>query len=465
MVSIEEKVSEYLRRIEELKHLNCFLEIYPEESILKARELDLKIKNKSGVGKLSGTVIAVKDNIAIRGKRLTCGSKILENFTSLFNATAIENLLREDAIIIGKTNLDEFAMGSSNENSAFGVVRNPYDLERVPGGSSGGSAVAVATNMCDIALGSDTGGSIRQPAAFCGLIGLKPTYGRVSRFGLVAFASSFDCIGPIGKDTRSIAKILEIISGYDENDSTSSNQTVPEYSNILQAIPKTTSFGIPIELFSEGLDSEIKSKIFEVVDFLKSQSFEIKEISLPHIEYSIADYYLLTTAEASSNLSRYDGVKYGSRAVNSKSIKEMYTETRDEFFGIEVKRRIMLGTFVLSAGYYDAYYLKAQKVRRLIQNDFMNAFKQVDIIISPTTPTTAFKIGEKVDDPLSMYLSDIYTTSANLAGIPAINVPIGFSSENLPIGMQFISNFFREDLLLQISYIIEKNFRTNKTGK
>ncbi len=464
MVSIEEKVSEYLRRIEELKHLNCFLEIYPEESILKARELDLKIKNKSGVGKLSGTVIAVKDNIAIRGKRLTCGSKILENFTSLFNATAIENLLREDAIIIGKTNLDEFAMGSSNENSAFGVVRNPYDLERVPGGSSGGSAVAVATNMCDIALGSDTGGSIRQPAAFCGLIGLKPTYGRVSRFGLVAFASSFDCIGPIGKDTRSIAKILEIISGYDENDSTSSNQTVPEYSNILQAIPKTTSFGIPIELFSEGLDSEIKSKIFEVVDFLKSQSFEIKEISLPHIEYSIADYYLLTTAEASSNLSRYDGVKYGSRAVNSKSIKEMYTETRDEFFGIEVKRRIMLGTFVLSAGYYDAYYLKAQKVRRLIQNDFMNAFKQVDIIISPTTPTTAFKIGEKVDDPLSMYLSDIYTTSANLAGIPAINVPIGFSSENLPIGMQFISNFFREDLLLQISYIIEKNFRTNKTG-
>ncbi len=459
-----QKVESYLHTIEEKKHLNAFLEIYPTESINKARELENKILNNETLGKLAGLVIAIKDNISIKDKRLTCGSKILENFTSLYDATAVKKLLEADAIIIGKTNLDEFAMGSSNENSAFGVVKNPFDVERVPGGSSGGSAVAVASEMCDAALGTDTGGSIRQPAAFCGVFGLKPTYGRVSRFGLVAFASSFDCIGPIARDTETIAKILEVISGYDENDSTSSTQPIPKFSELIKNKPKNLTFGIPIEFFKEGLDEEIKSKIYDVIEFLKSNSYEIKEISLPYLEYSIADYYLLTTAEASSNLSRYDGVKYGSRVDSPKSIKDLYTQTRDEFFGTEVKRRIMLGTFVLSAGYYDAYYLKAQKIRRLIQDDFINAFKNVDIIVSPTTPTTAFKIGEKTDNPLSMYLSDIYTTSANLAGIPAINIPIGFDSKNLPIGMQLMSNFFKEDLLLQISYFIEKNYNKNQKG-
>lgn len=459
------KVESYLQKIEEQKHLNAFLEIFPEEAIQKAKELEQKLIKGEPVGKLAGYVLAIKDNIAIKDKKLTCGSKILENFVSLYDATAVKKLIDEDAIIIGKTNLDEFAMGSSNENSAFGIVKNPYDEQRVPGGSSGGSAVAVASEMCDAALGSDTGGSIRQPAAFCGVVGLKPTYGRVSRFGLVAFASSFDCIGPISRDTETLAKILEVISGYDDKDSTSSSQPVQKFSELINNIPNKLTFGLPIEFFREGLDDEIKEKIFEVVEFLKSNKFEIKEISLPHLEYSIADYYLLTTAEASSNLSRYDGVKYGRRIDSPKSIKDLYTETRDEFFGTEVKRRIMLGTFVLSAGYYDAYYLKAQKVRRLIQNDFIEAFKSVDLIISPTTPTTAFKIGEKTDNPLSMYLSDIYTTSANLAGIPALNVPIGFDSKNLPIGMQLMSNFFKEDLLLQVSYFIEKNYNKNQKGK
>lgn len=459
------KVESYLQKIEEQKHLNAFLEIFPEEAIQKAKELEQKLIKGEPVGKLAGYVLAIKDNIAIKDKKLTCGSKILENFVSLYDATAVKKLIDEDAIIIGKTNLDEFAMGSSNENSAFGIVKNPYDEQRVPGGSSGGSAVAVASEMCDAALGSDTGGSIRQPAAFCGVFGLKPTYGRVSRFGLVAFASSFDCIGPISRDTETLAKILEVISGYDDKDSTSSSQPVQKFSELINNIPNKLTFGLPIEFFKEGLDDEIKEKIFEVVEFLKSNKFEIKEISLPHLEYSIADYYLLTTAEASSNLSRYDGVKYGKRIDSPKSIKDLYTETRDEFFGTEVKRRIMLGTFVLSAGYYDAYYLKAQKVRRLIQNDFIEAFKSVDLIISPTTPTTAFKIGEKTDNPLSMYLSDIYTTSANLAGIPALNVPIGFDSKNLPIGMQLMSNFFKEDLLLQVSYFIEKNYNKNQKGK
>jgi aspartyl-tRNA(Asn)/glutamyl-tRNA(Gln) amidotransferase subunit A len=457
-VSIQTKVQNFLENIKSIEHLNAFLQVFEEEALQKAAELDSKISSGEKTGKLAGLVFAVKDNIAIKGKKLTCGSRILENFESIYDATAIERILNEDGIIIGKTNLDEFAMGSSNENSAFGPVKNPYDETRVPGGSSGGSAVAVAKKTCDVALGSDTGGSIRQPAAFCGVFGLKPTYGRVSRYGLVAFASSFDCIGPIANDTETIAKVMEVISGYDEKDSTSSNIPVQKFTELIAQAPEKVKIGLPVEFFKEGLDEEIKSKIFECVDFLKSNSFEFKEISLPHLEYSIADYYLLTTAEASSNLSRYDGVKYGSRIDNPLSLKDMYTRTRDEYFGTEVKRRIMLGTFVLSAGYYDAYYRKAQKVRRLIQNDFLQAFQEVDLIISPTTPTTAFKLGEKVDDPLSMYLSDIFTTSANLAGIPAMNIPIGFDSKNLPIGMQLMANHFREDLILQVSNFIEKNF-------
>lgn len=455
---VEEKVQNFLNRIEKYSHLNAFLEVFYEESLKKAQELDYRLKNNLKVGQLAGLVLAVKDNIAIKGKKLTCGSKILQNFKSLYNATVIDKLLAEDAIIIGKTNLDEFTMGSSNENSAFGPVHNPKDITRVPGGSSGGSAAAVAADLCDAALGSDTGGSIRQPAAFCGVFGLKPTYGRVSRFGLVAFASSFDTIGPIAKSTKDIAKILSVISGFDEKDSTSVEIEVQNFEASLDNLNQNIKFGFDPKFLSNGVDSEIVKKIEEVIIFFRQKGFEVKEISLPHIKYAIADYYVLTTAEASSNLSRYDGVKYGKRSEKHTNIDEMYKLTRDEFLGTEVKRRIMLGTYVLSAGYYDAYYLQAQKVRRLIQEDFMNAFEHVDLIISPTTPTTAFKIGEKSSDPLEMYLSDIFTTSANLAGIPAISIPIGYDSKNLPIALQLISSHFNEELLLQVSFLIENSF-------
>lgn len=458
-MEIEKKVQKYLEQIRTNHHLNAFLDIYEDEVLKKAKELDKKINESGKIGKLGGIIFAIKDNIAIKNKKLTCGSKILENFISLYNATVIDRLIQEDAIIIGKTNMDEFAMGSSNENSAFGNVKNPFDESRVPGGSSGGSAVAVAKNFCDVALGSDTGGSIRQPAAFCGVYGLKPTYSRVSRYGLVAFASSFDCIGPIAKSPELIAKTLEVIEGFDPNDSTSSNEPTKNYSEVINHIPEKLRIGVPFNLLTEGIDQDIKKELSDLIDFLESNSFSIINIELPHLKYSIADYYLLTTAEASSNLSRYDGVKYGRRFEKPKSIQELYTLTRDHFFGTEVKRRIILGTFVLSAGYYDAYYLKAQKIRRLIQNDFINAFEKVDLIIMPTTPTTAFKLGEKVNDPLSMYLSDIFTTSANLAGIPAINVPAGFDLKNLPIGIQLLSSFFREDLLLQVSNFIFKNYK------
>lgn len=455
---VEEKVRNFLNRIENYSHLNAFLDVFYEESLKKAEELDYRLKNNLKVGKLAGLVLAVKDNIAIRGKNLTCGSKILQNFISLYNATVIDKLLAEDAIIIGKTNLDEFAMGSSNENSAFGPVHNPKDITRVPGGSSGGSAAAVAADLCDAALGSDTGGSIRQPAAFCGVLGLKPTYGRVSRFGLVAFASSFDTIGPIAKSTKDIAKILSVISGYDDKDSTSLEIDVPNFEDSLNSINTNITFGLDPSFFASGVDLEIIKRIEEVIHFIKRNGFEVKEISLPYIKYAIADYYVLTTAEASSNLSRYDGVKYGARSEKHSNIDEMYKLTRNEFLGTEVKRRIILGTYVLSSGYYDAYYLQAQKVRRLIQEDFMNAFQQVDLIISPTTPSTAFKIGEKSSDPLEMYLSDIFTTSANLAGIPAISIPIGHDSKNLPIAVQLMSNHFKEELLLQASFLIENSF-------
>lgn len=455
---VEEKVRNFLNRIENYSHLNAFLEVFYEESLKKAQELDYRLKNNLKVGQLAGLVLAVKDNIAIKGKNLTCGSKILQNFKSLYNATVIDKLLAEDAIIIGKTNLDEFAMGSSNENSAFGPVHNPKDITRVPGGSSGGSAAAVAADLCDAALGSDTGGSIRQPAAFCGVFGLKPTYGRVSRFGLVAFASSFDTIGPIAKSTKDIAKILSVISGFDEKDSTSVEIELQNFEASLDNLNQNIKFGFDPKFLSNGVDSEIVKKIEEVITFFIQKGFEVKEISLPHMKYSIANYYVLTTAEASSNLSRYDGVKYGKRSEKHTNIDEMYKLTRDEFLGTEVKRRIMLGTYVLSAGYYDAYYLQAQKVRRLIQEDFINAFEHVDLIISPTTPTTAFKIGEKSSDPLEMYLSDIFTTSANLAGIPAISIPIGYDSKNLPIALQLMSSHFNEELLLQVSFLIENSF-------
>jgi len=375
----------------------------------------------------------------------------------MFPETYPEKLIDEDAIIIGKTNCDEFAMGSSNENSAFGFVRNPVNTQRVPGGSSGGSAAAVAAGLCDAALGTDTGGSIRQPAAFCGVIGLKPTYGRVSRYGLTAFASSFDSIGPFANNIYDAALILETISGKDEKDSTSSALTVPHYSSKLDQDNKLR-IGIPKEYFGEGLENDIRKAIEKVISKLKENGFEIVDISLPHTEYTIAAYYLLTTAEASSNLARYDGTRFGFRSDEFESLSTMYKNSRSQGFGSEVKRRIMLGTYVLSAGYYDAYYRKAQKVRRLIKNDFDETFKQVDVILTPTTPTTAFKIGEKSNDPLQMYLSDIYTTSTNLAGIPGISIPIGEDSNKLPIGLQILANQFEEEKLFQLAnFLLNEN--------
>ncbi|MFZ2324268.1 MAG: Asp-tRNA(Asn)/Glu-tRNA(Gln) amidotransferase subunit GatA [Ignavibacteriaceae bacterium] len=452
-LNLVENVEHFLKNIETQKDLNAFNFVFNDEAVSSAKSIKEKIKNNSA-GKLAGMVIAIKDVLAYKNHPLTCSSKILNNFTSLYTATAVQKLIDEDAIIIGKTNCDEFAMGSSNENSAFGNVLNPVDKTRVPGGSSGGSAAAVAAGLCDVALGTDTGGSIRQPAAFCGVYGLKPTYARVSRFGLTAFASSFDTIGPFAKNVEDDALILEVISGKDENDSTSVNKEIPPYTSLLDN-GKKLKIGIPKEYFAEGLDEEIRTAILNVIDELKLEGYEVKEVSLPKSEYTIATYYILTTAEASSNLARLDGARYGYRAKEYSNLRDMYLNSRSEGFGKEVKRRIMLGTYVLSSGYYDAYYRKAQKVRRLIKEDFDNVFSEVDLLITPTTPTVAFKLGEKSDDPLQMYLSDIYTTSANLAGIPGMNVPIGKNSENMPIGMQILSRQFDEEKIFQLASKIQ----------
>lgn len=457
-LSLTENIAFFLKRISENSHLNAFNEVFAEEAIKQADIVQQKIKDRKH-GNLAGLVIAIKDVLSIKDRLTTCSSNILKNFTSIYTATAVQKLIDEDAIIIGKTNCDEFAMGSSNENSVFGPVRNPVDIERVPGGSSGGSAAAVAAGLCDAALGTDTGGSIRQPAAFCGVIGLKPTYGRVSRYGLTAFASSFDSIGPFANNIYDAALILETISGKDENDTTSSNRPVPSFTNKINHNQKLR-IGIPKEYYSEGLNIEIRQAIETQISKLKEKGFEIIDISLPHTEYTIAAYYLLTTAEASSNLARYDGTRFGFRSLEFDSLSSMYKNSRSKGFGTEVKRRIMLGTYVLSAGYYDAYYRKAQKVRRLIKNDFDQAFQKVDVILTPTTPSTAFKIGEKTNDPLQMYLSDIYTTSANLAGIPGISIPIGKDSNNLPIGLQLLANQFEEEKLFQFANILlNENFR------
>jgi aspartyl-tRNA(Asn)/glutamyl-tRNA(Gln) amidotransferase subunit A len=453
-ISLKSNVEEFLLKISQNQKLNAFNFVFEEEALKNAEIVQEKIKN-GNFGKAAGVVVAIKDVLSLKDHPLTCSSNILKNFEAIYTATAVQKLIDEDAIIIGKTNCDEFAMGSSNENSAFGNVLNPVDNQRVPGGSSGGSAVAVAAELCDVSLGTDTGGSIRQPAAFCGIYGLKPTYGRVSRFGLTAFASSFDSIGPFTNNVEDAASILEIISGYDKNDSTSSKTVVPAYSEVLNLKPGSLKIGIAEEYFGQGLSPEIKEQIFLIIEKLKLAGFEIEEIHLPHSEYTIAAYYILTTAEASSNLARYDGARYGYRSKTFSSLSEMYINSRTEGFGKEVKRRIMLGTYVLSSGYYDAYYRKAQKVRRLIKNDFDEVFKTVDLILTPTSPTTAFKLGEKSDNPLEMYLSDIYTTSANLAGIPGINIPIEKDSAGLPIGMQLMANLFEEEKLLQLSYFIQ----------
>lgn len=454
-LTLESLVNNYLNTIERNKDLNVFITLFDKEAIEQAQEIDKKIKSGKA-GKLAGCVVSVKDVIAVKDKPLTCGSKILSNFISRYDATAIERLKKEDAVIIGKVNCDEFAMGSSNENSYFGATKNPVDKERVPGGSSGASAVSVASDMCNVSLGSETGGSVRQPASFCGVTGLKVTYGRISRFGLVAFASSFDSIGIFAKSNYDIAKVLEVIAGYDERDSTSVYYPVDNYSGLLNNNfkPGEIKFGYIKEYLTGGINEDILNGIQRKIDLLKKAGFEVKEISLPHTEYVIRTYYILTSAEASSNLARYDGVKYGYRSGSYENLNEMYVNTRSEGFGTEVKRRIMLGTYVLSAGYYDEYYKKAQKVRRLIVNDFENAFKKVDYIITPTTPTTAFKIDEKINDPLSMYLNDIFTASANLAGIPAISIPAGLDKNGLPFGIQIIGKKFDESGLLKIHSII-----------
>ena len=449
-------VENYLSTIEKEKKLNAFLQVFNLDARASAILIDDKIKNNSE-GKLAGMVIAIKDVINIKNKATTCASKILENFIAPFDATVIERLRNEDAIFIGKTNMDEFAMGSSNEHSAFGPVLNPIDNTKIPGGSSGGSAVAVAAKMSMTSLGTDTGGSIRFPAGMCGIYGIKPTYGRVSRFGLVAFASSFDQIGVFSNSPKDMAYVLEVISGHDEKDSTSSTMPVPEFSKKINPDIKNLKIGLPKEYFTDALPSEIRDAINSKIEFLKSKGATFVDVSLPHTEYTIATYYILITAEASSNLARYDGARYGYRSKNSGSLVDMYKNSRSEGFGNEVKRRIMLGTYVLSAGYYDAYYLKAQKVRRLIQNDFINAFKEVDCLLTPISPTTAFKLGEKIEDPLQMYLSDIFTVSANLAGIPGINIKIGNDKNNLPIGMQILGKHFDEETILNVAECCHQN--------
>ncbi len=421
-----------------------------------ARRVDTKIKNGTA-GKLAGLALAVKDVIAIKNKRLTCGSKILENFTSPYDATVIERLEREDAIIIGKTNMDEFAMGSSTEYSAYRPVLNPVDNSRVPGGSSGGSAAAVAAGTCQMALGSDTGGSIRQPASFCGVVGLKPTYGRVSRHGLVAFASSFDVIGPFATTVQDAALILEVIAGYDERDSTSAKMPVPSYASFLTGDLDKLRIGVVKETMGAGVADDVRSAIEKQIDLLRDAGMEMVELSMPHLDYTIPTYYILATAEASSNLERFDGARYGHRTKGIDDLEEMYVQSRTEGFGPEVKRRIMLGTFVLSAGYYDAYYRKAQRVRRLIKDDFDQAFSKVDAIITPTAPTTAFKFGAKTSDPVEMYLEDIFTVSANLAGIPGISVPAGNDSSGLPVGMQLLGRQFDEQTILSLADLVERS--------
>jgi aspartyl-tRNA(Asn)/glutamyl-tRNA(Gln) amidotransferase subunit A len=402
--------------------------------------------------------IAVKDNICTKFSQTSCGSRILGNYKPQYNATAVEKLLGAGAVIVGKTNMDEFAMGSSNENSAFGTVKNPWDTTRVPGGSSGGSAVAVASGVVRAALGSETGGSVRQPASFCGIVGLKPTYGRISRFGLVAFASSLDQIGIFGQTSKDVADVLGAIAGRDKNDATTADVRVPNYSVEIGKEIKDRKIGVPRALFGEGLDAEVKDSVENAIENYRKLGAEIVDVELPNSKYAIAVYYILATAEASSNLARFDGVRYGFRAENAHELRKMYMKTREEGFGAEVKRRIMLGTYVLSSGYYDAYYTKAQKVRTLLKQDFVNAFEKCDAILTPTAPTTAFKIGEKSDDPLAMYLSDIYTASANLAGVPGISIPCGLSSENLPIGLQLVGNFWAEDVLLNLANVYENEF-------
>jgi aspartyl-tRNA(Asn)/glutamyl-tRNA(Gln) amidotransferase subunit A len=450
-------VSEFYARIKkEDPSIGAFLTLSEDRALAQAKRIDKMAAEGKPLPPLAGVPIAIKDVMVTRDVRTTAGSKILENFVPPYDCTAVVRLEGAGAVMLGKLNCDEFAMGSSTENSAYHEVRNPRDKSRVPGGSSGGSAAAVAAEMAVATLGSDTGGSIRQPASFCGVVGLKPTYGRVSRYGLIAFASSLDHIGPFAKTVKEVALMLRTIAGRDPMDSTSAELPVPDYVTELEKPVKGLKVGVASEYFGEGLDPEVRAAVEAAIQKLAELGCEVAPVSLPHTEYAIPTYYIVATAEASSNLARYDGVRYGFRAPKARTLSDMYRLSRDGGFGMEVKRRIMLGTYALSAGYYDAYYLKAQKVRTLLTRDFDEAFKKVDVIAAPTCPTPAFKLGEKVNDPLAMYLADIYTVTANLAGIPGISVPCGENHEKLPIGLQLFGRHFDEGTLLRIAHAYEQ---------
>ncbi len=456
-VTAEALTESFLRSIRQHDGgLKAFLHVDESMALETARRIDKRRQRGEPLGPLSGLPVAIKDLLCTEGQPTTCGSRMLQRFIPPYDAHVITRLKDADAVLIGKTNMDEFAMGSSTENSSFHPTRNPWNLNHVPGGSSGGSAAAVAAGMAPVALGSDTGGSIRQPAAMCGVVGLKPSYGRVSRYGLVAFASSLDQIGPFARNVSDVALLLEAIAGHDPRDSTSVAEPVPTYRTQLEQPLRPLTIGIAKEHFGAGLDSEVQQAVRSALDVYKKNGATVVDVSLPHSVYAVAVYYLVATAEASSNLARYDGAHYGHRAETYRNLIDMYARSRGEGFGPEVKRRIMLGTYALSSGYKDAYYLKALKVRRLIKNDFDSAFSRSDVIISPTSPTVAFRIGERTNDPLSMYLSDVYTIGANLAGIAGISIPCGFSHSGLPIGLQILAPAFQEEKLLQVARMYER---------
>ncbi|MBU4121040.1 MAG: Asp-tRNA(Asn)/Glu-tRNA(Gln) amidotransferase subunit GatA [Proteobacteria bacterium] len=443
------------------KDVRAYITLMRETALAEAERADLAI-GKGEMGALTGIPVALKDIFCTKGVRTTCGSRILNNFIPPYDATVVEKLRAAGAVCTGKTNMDEFAMGSSTETSFFGVTRNPWDLERIPGGSSGGSAAAVAAGECIAAFGSDTGGSIRQPAALCGVVGMKPTYGRVSRFGLIAFASSLDQIGPFTKDVEDCAIVMNVIAGYDPRESTSVPEAVPDYRRFLGRGIEGWRVGIPKEYFIAGIDPEVEAAVRRAIRAVEGAGAKCMEVSLPHTDYCVAVYYVVAPAEASSNLARYDGVKYGFRSEDNRDLLEMYKKTRSAGFGAEVKRRIMIGTYALSSGYYDAYYRKASQVRGLIKRDFDEAFTTCDVILTPTSPTPAFRIGEKTDDPLQMYLSDIFTISANLAGIPGISVPCGYTESGLPIGVQFLAGHFQEGRLIRFASAYEKHAKIER---
>jgi aspartyl-tRNA(Asn)/glutamyl-tRNA(Gln) amidotransferase subunit A len=459
-----ELTSAVFKRIEQVEdRVSAFITLVKDRAMAEAEAADKRITRRQG-GPLTGIPLAIKDLLCTKGVKTTCGSKILENFVPPYSSTVVKKLSQAQAVVVGKTNLDEFGMGSSTEHSRFLLTRNPWDLKRTPGGSSGGSAAAIAADECIGALGTDTGGSIRQPASHCGVVGLKPTYGRVSRFGLVAFASSLDQIGPLTKDVTDCALLMNQICGHDVRDSTSVPQAVPDYTGALELGLDGLVAGIPKEYEAEGLDPQVSKAVEDAIKVIEGLGATCKEVSLPHSQYAVATYYLIAPAEASSNLARYDGVRYGFRDTSSEDLMEMYQNTRSKGFGPEVQRRIIIGTYALSAGYYDAYYGKASQVRTLIMEDFKQAFKTCDVLLTPVAPSPAFTLGEKLDDPLSMYLSDIFTLPASLAGIPGLSVPCGFSTEGLPIGLQVLGNHFEEEKLIRVAYNFEQetDYHTKK---